>query len=281
MQEKQQELQLEIENATAAAEAVGEINQVANEILIQQKAEVDAQLVQLEEQKAEQIISINKSEQQKIREEEEKTAKLKKLQRESAISGAGDLASALSDFAEEGSDEAKAFAIFAATINTYQAITNALANTLVPPPGPQLAAVAAGIAGLTQVRKIASTNKAAKGTYLKDGEGTETSDSIPAMLSRGETVINARSSKAFLPLLSQINQWGGGVAFATGGHVNDHLVQRFAGGGVADLTNDIINQNINTTQLVEVTERQQPVLVLQDFQAVEGTQVRVENNLKL
>ena len=43
------------------------------------------------------------------------------------------------------------------------------------------------------------------------GPGTGVSDSIPAMLSNGESVINAKSTSMFSGLLSQINQAGGGV----------------------------------------------------------------------
>jgi hypothetical protein len=49
------------------------------------------------------------------------------------------------------------------------------------------------------------------------GPGSSTSDSIPAMLSTGESVINAASTAMFAPLLSTINQMGGGARFAEGG----------------------------------------------------------------
>lgn len=49
------------------------------------------------------------------------------------------------------------------------------------------------------------------------GPGTSTSDSIPARLSNGESVINAKSTAMFAPLLSAINQAGGGVPFQFGG----------------------------------------------------------------
>lgn len=52
------------------------------------------------------------------------------------------------------------------------------------------------------------------------GAGTGTSDSIPARLSNGESVINARSTAMFAPLLSAINQAGGGKPFAFGGVVS-------------------------------------------------------------
>ena len=52
---------------------------------------------------------------------------------------------------------------------------------------------------------------------LVTGPGTGTSDSIPAMLSSGESIINAASTAMFAPLLSTINQMGGGARFADGG----------------------------------------------------------------
>jgi len=52
---------------------------------------------------------------------------------------------------------------------------------------------------------------------LVTGPGTGTSDSVPAMLSSGESVINAASTAMFAPLLSSINQMGGGAKFADGG----------------------------------------------------------------
>ena len=63
-------------------------------------------------------------------------------------------------------------------------------------------------------------SKAAGG--LVRGEGSETSDSIPARLSDGEFVINARSTRKFQPLLNAINLYGSQpqANFALGGPVN-------------------------------------------------------------
>jgi len=49
------------------------------------------------------------------------------------------------------------------------------------------------------------------------GIGGPKSDLIPAMLSNGESVINAQSTSMFRPLLSSINEIGGGRRFAEGG----------------------------------------------------------------
>jgi hypothetical protein len=52
---------------------------------------------------------------------------------------------------------------------------------------------------------------------LVQGLGGPKSDLIPAMLSNGESVINAQSTSMFRPLLSTINEIGGGKRFAEGG----------------------------------------------------------------
>ena len=43
------------------------------------------------------------------------------------------------------------------------------------------------------------------------GPGTGTSDSIPAQLSNGESVITAKATSMFAPILSSFNMMGGGV----------------------------------------------------------------------
>lgn len=79
-----------------------------------------------------------------------------------------------------------------------------------------IAAVQAASAGLKAALQSSGPSRYATGGYVQ-GPGTGTSDSIPARLSNGESVINARSTAMFRPLLSYLNVAGGGVAFATGG----------------------------------------------------------------
>jgi hypothetical protein len=132
----------------------------------------------------------------------------------------------------------KAVAVAGTTIDTYQSATKAYKSLVgIPIIGPALAAVAAGVAiagGLMNVKKILSVqvptggasgggggaapkpsaSKFASGGYVS-GAGTGTSDSIPAMLSNGESVINANSTSMFGGLLNQINQAGGGAPIKT------------------------------------------------------------------
>ncbi len=97
-----------------------------------------------------------------------------------------------------------------------------------------------GLFGFADGGKV---QKFASGGFVSGG-GTSRSDSIPAMLSNGEYVINAKATKQFAPLLNAINY----------GHM-DHLVRKAKGGfmGVTSNVNAIqtaakegrLNQNSN------------------------------------
>ena len=86
----------------------------------------------------------------------------------------------------------------------------------------------------------------AVGGYIS-GPGTSTSDSIPAMLSNGEYVINARSVQAAgIPMLDRINK------MAMGGLVTKFDVpsssmgrMKYAAGGMASSSNSLYNINVN------------------------------------
>ncbi len=67
--------------------------------------------------------------------------------------------------------------------------------------------------------------KRAQGGYVY-GQGGQQSDSISAMLSNGEFVVNSRSSKMFGPLLETINSYGAMPQFAAqsvGSSANNNL----------------------------------------------------------
>lgn len=80
----------------------------------------------------------------------------------------------------------------------------------------------ASTAALMALIKVAFTGAkaAVKGFAtggLVEGEGTGTSDSIPARLSNGESVMTARATSMFSPILSAFNQLGGGVPIVVNG----------------------------------------------------------------
>lgn len=148
---------------------------------------------------------------------------------------------ALADIVGKNTVAGKALAVAASLINTYSAIAGQLkAFSGVPVPGFAIAqAIVTGLVGFKAVADIIKTpvpaggdtkgnTPAASGTAvpkprgmatggLVQGAGGPKSDLIPAMLSNGESVINAQSTSMFKPLLSSINAIGGGKRFADGG----------------------------------------------------------------
>lgn len=172
----------------------------------------------------------------------------------------GDALGNLSAIVGKDTVAGKAFAVAKATIDTYQSAVSAYKSLVgIPVIGPTLATIAAAAAvasGIATVKKIVSVQvpggpggaggsipttpgntqtspppiqvnaavpqrRAAGG--LVRGPGTSTSDSIPALLSDGEFVVNARSTQLFRPLLSAINATAGMPQFAVGGLVNGRM----------------------------------------------------------
>ena len=104
---------------------------LAEEDLIRQNEILEKQrLLELENENltAEQKKAINIDYNKQIADNEEAIAQMKTEKRRGELSAAAGLADALGGLAKEGSVEAKAFATAAALINTYLAITGALAN---------------------------------------------------------------------------------------------------------------------------------------------------------
>jgi tetrahydromethanopterin S-methyltransferase subunit G len=73
------------------------------------------------------------------------------------------------------------------------------------------AAVANALAALVPAIQAVNSVKLARGGHVS-GPGTSTSDSVPAMLSNGEFVVNARATSMFPDLLETINNLGLGIA---------------------------------------------------------------------
>ena len=138
----------------------------------------------------------------------------------------------------------KSLSIAQALINTYQGTTEALKQKSVLPSPFDIAAKVINVAtvlatGLKSVQAITAVQVPTTGGGgggisgpsapsvpkprglasggMVFGAGSRQSDSIPAMLSNGESVINATSTRMFRPLLSAINTAGGGRKFAAGG----------------------------------------------------------------
>jgi DNA repair exonuclease SbcCD ATPase subunit len=121
--------------------------------------------------------------------------------------------------AGEESRIGKGAAIATALINTYLGVSEVLSqeSTLASPFDviAKIVNTAAILAtGFQAVKNIKGVKlpSFAEGGMVK-GPGTSTSDSIPTMLSNGESVMNAKTTAMFAPLLSTLNVAGGGKPF--------------------------------------------------------------------
>lgn len=133
---------------------------------------------------------------------------------ESIISG---LSSAFETLGESN----KAFAVLSKTlalgeiaINTGKALAAGIDQAQSVPFPANIAAIATTVGAiLANIATAINTVKSAKFATggLVTGPGTGTSDSVPAQLSNGESVMTARATSMFAPILSSFNQMGGGV----------------------------------------------------------------------
>lgn len=154
----------------------------------------------------------------------------------------------------ENTREGKGLAVAAALIDTYGAIAAILKAAGKGPrggiPGFAIAeSILAGYQGFKAVQGIIKTKIPSEGNQEKprqlwsggyvSGVGSGRSDMIPAMLSNGESVINAQSTAMFRPLLSSINAIGGGKRFADGGMAIGGFSQDQA---LSDLQNSLMSQ---------------------------------------
>lgn len=160
-----------------------------------------------------------------------------------------------------------------ASVDMFLAIQKAYLSQLIPGDPTSIArATAAGIKagafGLANVIKVSGVKLATGGKV--SGPGTGTSDSIPAMLSNGESVINAKSTSMFAPLLSAINQAGGGVAFARGGIPNSagisSIVNSLGSGAVEPLDYDLLANKIAQAN----SQLPPPLLAIDEFNSAQG-----------
>lgn len=108
----------------------------------------------------------------------------------------------------------KVLALAQIAINSGVAVAEGIKAAAGKPFPLNLAAIATTVATiLSNIATAVKTVKSAK--FAQGGEvtgpGTSTSDSIPAMLSNGESVLTAAATSMFSPLLSSFNMMGGGV----------------------------------------------------------------------
>lgn len=209
----------------------------SNEEFYLRQLEAQNALTELNEQHKEKNVKIAEEEAKKKREAYNDVMK--------AMSAMGEHSKALGKVA-------KIMGLAQIAVDTGKAISAGVASAMAVPFPANLAAIATTVATvLTNMATAISSIKSAKFATggLVEGAGSGTSDSIPAMLSNGESVMTAQATSAFAPLLSTLNQMGGGVpiqATSIGSQqMGEDMLARAVARGVAEIQPVVSVEEIN------------------------------------
>ena len=184
----------------------------------------------------------------------------------SSMSATSDMIGALEDLAREsGASEEymKKLAVAKIAINTATAIAQGVSGAMAvgfPTNIPAiLATITAIVSGMAQAKSAlsqANVPKYAQGG-LVTGEGTATSDSIPAMLSNQEGVVKASAMAKYGAFVSAFNEAEGGAPMATSTSIKsaNDIMQRFA---------DIVANTPIYTAVTDINEGQARVAKIVD-----------------
>lgn len=269
LSEQQQKTQLDIaiktygqeseqaKNAQGVLDTIRKQNIQADILALEQKRERTTDEKLLLEQLKQSLVAFGET----YDEQKQKETQIDqtRFQNQQALLGAtANALVAVGDLVGRETKAGKATAAAASLINTYTAIAGQLAAfSKVPVPAYAIVqAIATGLVGFKAVRDIYAVDTSDTGSNsaptagsirprglarggVLSGPGSGTSDSIPALLSSGETIINAKSSKIFRPLLSTINSIGGGRRFAAGGVADLGSMNDFASRELARATDQI------------------------------------------
>lgn len=212
----------------------------------------------------------------KVQQNREQQAEIAKSTLEAQVIATATMFGALSELASEFADQneamavfSKALALFEIAMNQGKAIAAGVASAMSIGFPQNIAAIATTVAAIAST--ITSALKVVKGTtvpkstgtesrqgqvsYFADGglvtgEGTGTSDSVPAMLSNGEAVMTARTVSLFGSTLSALNQLGGGVPIQTGSQgAGDMALNAMTESAIAKA---LANQKAPIVQVVDI-----------------------------
>jgi hypothetical protein len=215
-------------------EGTDELIRLRREEFHQQMDELDRQWDESAQQAADEILQANldriMQEKQAYLEAQEEEKRIKEARIQMAqdtvsafgavVSSVGNMLAAFGKENKELAQLSKVIALAQIAIETGVATAKGISSAMSVPFPANLAAIATTIAtimaGITSAISTVKSAKFASGG-LVTGPGTGTSDSIPARLSNGESVMTARTTSMFGPLLSSLNQAGGGVAFTPDG----------------------------------------------------------------
>lgn len=268
---KQEQEAIRLRFETEIAELHGNEEEILRVKVEQRKAELDA----IQQMEGESIEAFNlrklEAENAYIDAKQELTDKEIEIEKQKAdaigsiIGGISSLLELAGETNEEMARAAKLLAIAEVAIAQGVAIANAVKTAtsssatwidMLVAIGTVVGAVTAVMG--TAMKSIKSAKFATGG--LVTGPGTGTSDSIPAQLSNGESVMTARTTELFAPILSSFNQMGGGVPInitaSSNQTMGEDMLARAVAKGVQMMPNPVVSvTEINTVgKRVEVLE---------------------------
>ena len=185
------------------------------------------------------------------------------------VQAVGQAVGALGDLMEEAGENntaaarlAKVLALAEIAINSGVAVAAGIKQAQSVPFPANIGAIATTVAtilaGITSAIKTVKSAKFAQGGTIT-GAGTGTSDSITARVSNGESVITANATTLFSPVLSALNQLGGGVPIIAANpqtQLGEDMLAAAVAKGMALAPRPVVSvQEINSVQhRVEVIE---------------------------
>jgi hypothetical protein len=151
--------------------------------IAEEKALAELELLGATEEQKQQIREMYAKKREKLDQEHNKSKKkLNQQEKDAVLQTTAATFNIIGQMMGENSAAGKAASVASATINTYQAATNALANTPGPPPIPQIAAGIAIASGIMNVKKILSTKTPGpSGGAAAAAGGVPSAPSIPAV----------------------------------------------------------------------------------------------------
>ena len=187
-----------------------------------------------------------------------------------------DVLNVMADNQEEYSAFAKIAALFQIAVESAKSIAVAVtgATAAAAETGPAAPYVLAGyiasmvatvISGIAQAYTVIQGKPEPNAPSFATGgritgPGTGTSDSIAANVSNGESILTAKATNMFAPLLSSLNQMGGGVPITVmgtaAGYEGEEMLARAFRKGAESLPNPVVSiEEINrVSNRVEVLE---------------------------
>lgn len=162
----------------------------------------------------------------------------------------------------------RAASVFSITVSTAQAIVQAWTQAQA---NPIVAGILTGLISAASALQMAAVLSAplptaSRGRYIHGRTHAQGGEVIEA--EAGEVIINRRSTARFLPLLSAINEAGGGIPFASAGYDGGY-VMRHAGMDINPNIEQAIAKALNSVKIVAT---------IQDIKRQEANYIKIQSN---